>query len=73
LFSETQARAVVAVRPENEPELTALAEGHGVPAARLGLTGGADLAIDWADGGFKVPLAELGEASTGTLPRHFGD
>ena len=36
LFSESAARAVVAVRPGSERAFTALAAGHGVPVAELG-------------------------------------
>ncbi|MDR1393637.1 MAG: phosphoribosylformylglycinamidine synthase subunit PurL [Bifidobacteriaceae bacterium] len=41
LFSETQARALVAVRPADWPTLAALAVEHGVPALKIGLTGSA--------------------------------
>jgi phosphoribosylformylglycinamidine synthase len=84
LFSESQARAIVAVRAADEPELVELAAGHGVPAERLGATGGDALAVTWPDGpgpgylaadwiggGFSIALDELGEASRATLPHHF--
>ncbi|WP_127125952.1 phosphoribosylformylglycinamidine synthase subunit PurL [Georgenia sp. SYP-B2076] len=69
LFAETGARAVVAVTPEHEARLIELAEGHGIPAARIGTTGGADLSVR---DGFTIPLAELAEASAATLPKYFG-
>lgn len=68
LFSESQARALVAVVPEQEQALTALAAEHQVPLLRLGTTGGT--ALDLAGvGAFEA--AELRELREGTLPRHF--
>ncbi|WP_054952668.1 phosphoribosylformylglycinamidine synthase subunit PurL [Flaviflexus massiliensis] len=46
LFSETQARAVVAVPEHLLPAVTAAAEAEGVTAARIGTTGGDRLVID---------------------------
>ena len=46
LFSETQARAVVAVPERLLPAVTAAAEAEGVTAARIGTTGGNRLVID---------------------------
>ena len=69
LFSESQARALVAVPAEHEERLTALAAEHGVPVLRIGETGGDALEIDGA-GSF--PVAELKELREQTLPRHFG-
>src|SRR5699024_5634006 len=45
LFAETGARALVAVAPDRAGELTDLAARHGVPLARVGTTGGAELAV----------------------------
>ncbi|MFE5294703.1 phosphoribosylformylglycinamidine synthase subunit PurL [Isoptericola sp. NPDC056618] len=74
LFSESTARALVAVDPEHEPELVAVAEAAGVPVLRLGRTGGEELAVAGGFDGetFTVPLAEAREAHEGTLPRIFG-
>ena len=74
LFSESTARALVAVDPEHEPELVAVAEAAGVPVLRLGRTGGDELAVAGGFDGetFTVPLAEAREAHEGTLPRIFG-
>jgi len=69
LFSESVARAVVAVRPGREQDFAALAGEHGVPAAAIGAVGGASLAVA---GCFDVPLDELAAAHTGTLPALFG-
>ena len=72
LFSESAARAVVAVHPGAEEAFTALCGRWGVPAAVLGQTGGSDLAVTAADGGFAVSLEELAAAHRGTLPALFG-
>ena len=69
LFSESAARAVVAVRPGKEPAFGQLAEAHGVPAAAIGSTGGDSLTVD---GCFAIPLAELAAVHTRTLPALFG-
>lgn len=69
LFSESQARALVAVPAEREQELAGLAAEHGVPALRLGTTGGTALELEGV-GSFEA--AELRELREGTLPRHFG-
>jgi len=66
LFSESVARAVVAVRPNNEGKVVALAEAAGVPVTRLGTIGGDTLAVE---GLFEIPLHELRDAHTGTFPR----
>ena len=69
LFSESAARAVVAVAPGREAAFAALAAGHGVPAEVLGTTGGGSLRVT---GCFDIPLDELAAAHTGTLPALFG-
>jgi phosphoribosylformylglycinamidine synthase len=68
LFGESAARAVVAVRPGAEAEFAALCEAHGVPAAVLGVTGGASLEVT---GSFAIPLEELAAAHGATLPALF--
>ena len=69
LFSESAARAVVAVRPGAETAFGQLAQAHGVPAAAIGSTGGDSLTVD---GCFAVPLAELSAVHGRTLPALFG-
>jgi phosphoribosylformylglycinamidine synthase II len=69
LFSESPARAVVSVTPGREPDFAALAQSHGVPAATLGQTGGDSLTVEQA---FEIPLPELTETWTRTLPAIFG-
>jgi phosphoribosylformylglycinamidine synthase subunit PurL len=69
LFSESAARAVVAVRPGVSAGFDALRTAHGVPGVSIGRTGGEDLVVeDW----FAIPLAELAAAHTAALPALFG-
>ncbi|MCK0118252.1 phosphoribosylformylglycinamidine synthase subunit PurL [Isoptericola sp. S6320L] len=72
LFSESTARALVAVAPEREAELVAAAEAAGVPVARLGETGGDAVTVSFGDESFAIALDEAREAHEGTLPRIFG-
>src|SRR5262249_21780751 len=69
LFSESAARAIAVVRPGAEAEFAALCAERGVPAARLGVTGGRALELT---GLFSVPLAEIAAATRATLPALFG-
>jgi phosphoribosylformylglycinamidine synthase len=69
LFSESVARAVVAVRPGDEARVAALCEAAGVPVTRLGVVGGDALTVE---GRFSIPLHELREAHEGTLPSYVG-
>ncbi|MDO4244112.1 MAG: phosphoribosylformylglycinamidine synthase subunit PurL [Actinomyces sp.] len=79
LFSESGARAVVAVVEGLVPVVAAAAEAEGVPWARLGTTGGDMLVVAGkdllADGGDGRPLVldldELGERVEATLPALF--
>jgi phosphoribosylformylglycinamidine synthase subunit PurL len=68
LFSESAARAVLAVRPGAEQALAALAAEHGVPAQVIGTVGGDSLVITDS---FDIPVDELAAAHTGTLPALF--
>ncbi|MBP2383219.1 phosphoribosylformylglycinamidine synthase subunit PurL [Brachybacterium sacelli] len=69
LFSESQSRALVSVPTETEEQLLASAAAHGVPALRLGSTGGEELAIA---GLGSYGIGALRELREGTLPRYFG-
>ncbi|GAB3989461.1 phosphoribosylformylglycinamidine synthase subunit PurL [Actinoallomurus acanthiterrae] len=69
LFSESVARAVVAVYPEHEERVAALAEAAGVPVRRLGTVGGDAFEVE---GLFSIPLSELREVHQGALPALFG-
>jgi phosphoribosylformylglycinamidine synthase subunit PurL len=68
LFSESAARAVVAVRPGSAGAFAALAADHPVPARELGVVGGDRLVVA---GSFDIGLGELAAAHRGTLPSLF--
>jgi phosphoribosylformylglycinamidine synthase subunit PurL len=69
LFSESAARAVVAVKPGSEAEFAGLCVAHGVPVTPLGTVGAAGLEVE---GSFAVPLDELAAIHQGVLPALFG-
>jgi phosphoribosylformylglycinamidine synthase subunit PurL len=69
LFSESAARAVVAVRPGAETAFASLSAAHGVPAQDVGSVGGDALVVEDC---FTIPLAELAAAHTAPLPALFG-
>src|SRR5690606_27929058 len=86
LFSESTARAVVAVARSEVVRLQDLCTAHGVPLVRIGSTEdrcapgeGVELEPDHVHeaavevkGAFSIPLAELRAAWTATLPELFG-
>ena len=69
LFSESAARAVVAVRAGREDEFAGLCTANGVPHAEIGCTGGGSLVVEDC---FEIPLGELAAAHDRTLPGLFG-
>ncbi len=69
LFSESAARALIAVRPGAEADFAALCERSGVAAAEIGTVGGDALEVD---GLFTIGLEELRGAHERTLPALFG-
>ena len=69
LFSESAARAVVAVQQGREDAFAELCAAHGVPHAAIGSTGGDGLTVDDL---FSIPLSELATAREATLPALFG-
>ncbi|MFC6577273.1 phosphoribosylformylglycinamidine synthase subunit PurL [Planomonospora parontospora] len=69
LFSESASRALVTVRPESFEAFAELCAAHEVPCYGLGTTGGASLVVE---GVLDIPVAELRETHTGTLPAIFG-
>ncbi|GAA1108611.1 phosphoribosylformylglycinamidine synthase subunit PurL [Nocardiopsis composta] len=71
LFSESTARALVAVRPEAEEAFKELCSRNGVPAAAIGTVGGSSLSVSHPGGGFDIPLTELRTAYESTLPGIF--
>ncbi len=66
-FGEDQARYLVACPADKAAALLARAEKAGVPAARLGMTGGQDLTV--ADQG-TISLTDLRQAHEGWLPNY---
>ena len=69
LFSESAARAIVSVRPDDQAAFDQLCAAHDVPGVTIGTVGGADLTVE---GLFSIPLDELAEVHTRTLPALFG-
>jgi phosphoribosylformylglycinamidine synthase subunit PurL len=69
LFSESAARAIVAVAAAQEARFTELCDARGVPWVRIGVTAGRgpDAALE-VEGRFAVPLAEVRAAWSATLP-----
>ena len=73
LFSESQARALIAVAPENVDEVLEEAEALGVPAVELGDAGGDRLALACrGEATLDVDVAELRERWSTGLPRALG-
>ncbi|MGH3095716.1 MAG: phosphoribosylformylglycinamidine synthase subunit PurL [Streptosporangiales bacterium] len=69
LFSESSARAVVAVPADDAAALVEMCERSGIAYADLGETGGGELAVEEQ---FAIPLTELRAAYEGALPTLFG-
>ena len=69
LFSESAARAIVAVAADRVGQLVSLAAARGVPLLSLGTTGGETLDVA---GQFAVDIAALRAAAAGTFPALFG-
>ena len=70
LASESASRALLAAAPEAAEELAALAAEAGVPAIRLGSTGGDRLVVP---GVLDLPLSRLRDAYEGALPHALGE
>ena len=70
LVSESPSRVLLAVPPEAAGELEALAATAGVPAARLGTTGGDRLVVA---GVLDLPLSRLRHAYESALPHALGE
>ena len=71
LFSESTARAIVAVPRSEEVRFTDMCTARGQAHARIGVVDDATDGLD-VQGQFAVTLAELREAHTRTLPAVFG-
>lgn len=75
LFSESTGRVIVSVPREDDVKFRGLCEGRGYPVLRIGVTdaaGDGDAPALEVQGLFTVPLAELRDLSTATLPAAFG-
>jgi len=72
LFGESASRAVVSVKPEALPRMMNLARALGVPAAKVGRSGGSRIAIS-VDGSIAIDcsVAEAEETWTNALGRYF--
>ncbi|HKE98195.1 MAG TPA: phosphoribosylformylglycinamidine synthase subunit PurL [Actinomycetes bacterium] len=70
LVSESASRALVSVAPDRAGELAELATAGGVPAVRLGSTGGDALVVP---GLLEVPLGRLRQVYEDALPRALGE
>jgi phosphoribosylformylglycinamidine synthase len=67
LFNESQSRIVISVRRENAAAALALAEWQGVPARRLGFTGGEYLRIKAGEREWPWLVKELRESWWGAI------
>jgi phosphoribosylformylglycinamidine synthase subunit PurL len=70
LASESASRVLLAAAPEAAEELAALAAEAGIPATRLGTTGGDHLVVP---GLLDLPLSRLRDAYERALPRALGE
>ncbi len=70
LFSESQARAVVAVPRSEEVRFTDMCTARAFPAIRIGVVDAQSGSLD-VQGKFELSLDELRVAHEGTLPRYF--
>ncbi|GAA2561103.1 phosphoribosylformylglycinamidine synthase [Neomicrococcus aestuarii] len=70
LFSESQARAIVAVPRSEEVRFNDMTGARGFPVLRLGIVDSESGALD-VQGQFSLPIAELREAHEGTMRKYF--
>ena len=68
LFSESGARAIVAVEPGQEEGFVALAGEHGVPITQIGTVGGDSLTVTHPGGVVEVALDELRASYEAAIP-----
>ncbi|PQZ89602.1 phosphoribosylformylglycinamidine synthase II [Arthrobacter sp. MYb227] len=71
LFSESQARAIVAVPRSEEVRFNDMATARNFPVLRLGVVDASATSLE-VQGQFDLDLAELREAHEATLPKYFG-
>ena len=75
LFSESTGRVIVSVPREDDVKFRGLCEGRGYPVLRIGVTdapGDGDAPALEVQDLFTVPLTELRDLSSATLPAVFG-
>jgi phosphoribosylformylglycinamidine synthase len=72
LYSETQARAIVACEPAVLDRLLKAAEEAGVPAAEIGEVGGEDLVVKTGGETLRASVAGLHEVWSTALPKALG-
>jgi phosphoribosylformylglycinamidine synthase len=72
LFSETQARAIVACQPAALDRVLRAAQEAGVPAREIGEVGGEDLVVRAGGGTLAAPVAALREIWATALPKALG-
>ncbi|HEX2162785.1 MAG TPA: phosphoribosylformylglycinamidine synthase subunit PurL [Thermoanaerobaculia bacterium] len=72
LFSETQARAVIACAPDQLDRVLRSAERGGVPAREIGEVGGGELDLAFDGGRLRHDVARLRDAWATALPRALG-
>jgi phosphoribosylformylglycinamidine synthase len=73
LFSESQGRALVAVRQADAEALVELAKRDCVPCLPLGASGGQELVLTWPGDSFGIDLQQLRQAHQATLAVRFGN
>jgi phosphoribosylformylglycinamidine synthase II len=69
LFNESLSRIVISVRRENATAALSLAQWQGIPARRLGFTGGEELRIKAAGGDWSWPVKELRDTWWSSIQR----
>jgi phosphoribosylformylglycinamidine synthase len=69
LFSETQARAIVAAHPAQLDRVLEAARSAGVPAREIGEVGGGELVIEGDGDALRADVVELRQAWATALPR----
>ena len=72
LFSESQARAVVAVKAKDVTTVLSYAQDAGVPARDIGKVGGSKLAVKLSGGKLALGVEEMHQVWSTALPRALG-
>jgi len=73
LFNESQSRIIISVRRENATAALSLAQWQGIPAFRLGFTGGGDLRIKAGERNWSWVVKELRETWWGSIAKLMED